>query len=238
VHPVRFYAEHRESQSRLTTFFRLLLAIPHVVVLSLWGIAVFFTAIVAWFAVVLTGSYPRGLYDFHAGFLRFATATSGYLCLLDDRFPPFSGDPDYGVKLLIGEPQPSYDRVKALFRLILMIPVGVIAYAMGIVAQVGALIAWFIEVATGKLPRWLFDMLVLGVSYQQRAYAYYLLIDEDWPPFTDNAAEELDGGPSGGTPLPSPTTAAPPVAPERPDVPASTAPGGGSGMTGGDPLGG
>ena len=48
--------------------------------------------IVAWFALVFTGRYPRGMYDFVAGFLHYETRVFGYGCLLTDQYPPFSGD--------------------------------------------------------------------------------------------------------------------------------------------------
>lgn len=235
MHPTRFAADYKEDQSRLTAFFRIFMIIPHAIVLSLWGCAAFLTLIVAWFAIVITGKYPQGLYDFHAGFLRQSAAFSGYCYLLDSEFPPFSGNPEYSTRLLVGPPQESYDRLKALFRGILYIPVYIIAYALGIVAMLGAVIAWFAEVFTGKLPRSIFDMTVLGVSYQTRSYAYLFMLDDQFPPFTDNAADELGyepGGSGGGLPQSSGSpTSAPPAAPE------SLAPTGG-GVSGGDPLAG
>lgn len=256
MHPSRFSAEYVEPQNRLSVFFRLLLVIPHMIVVSLWGFAAFFTLVIAWFALVITGKYPRGLYDFHAGLLRQVTAVNGYYYLLDSTFPPFGSDPEYSTKLLVGPPQESYSRVLALFRGFMIIPVAIIAYAMNLVATVGALIAWFAELFTGKLPRGIHDMIVLGLSYQSRAAAYVFMIDDQFPPFTDNAAGELPKGGSGhdafGLPASaSSPTAAPPAAPESPvsvgtsapppkpedrrdDPPGSPS----GGMSSGDPLGG
>ena len=69
-------------------------------------------------------------------------------------------------------PRAEYSRLKVLFRIILAIPVLIIHYAMQIVAQLGAVIAWFAIVALGRQPKGLQDMIALGTSYQQRAYAY------------------------------------------------------------------
>lgn len=235
MHPTRFAAEYRERHNRLSVLFRIVLIIPHAFVLMAWGIAAFLTLIVAWFALVLTGRYPRGLYDFHAGFLRQSAAYSGYAYLLDDRFPPISNDPDYSTRLLIGPPQESYSRLMALFRGLLYIPVYVIAYALGLVAMLGAFCAWWVELFTGKLPRGLYDMTVLGVSYQTRSYAYLFMLDDQFPPFLDNAADEqVAAGPQhgGGLPVsPSSPTAAAPAAPESMAQPAQ-----GTGLSGGDPL--
>jgi hypothetical protein len=224
-----FEARYIERHSRLTTFFRWLLVIPHLIVLAVWGFAAFFAVVAAWFALVITGRYPEGLYSFIGGLLRYASAVYGYYYLLADRYPPFSADTDdYPVHLRLPAPLPEYNRLHAAFRLITAIPPYIIAYAMGIVAGVGSFLAWFVILITGKLPKGLHDMIVLGISYQQRAYAYMLLLTEKWPSFVDPQGTTLEG-PSDGSELPpAPTTQAPPVAPE---APSST-----RGLSGGDPL--
>jgi hypothetical protein len=230
-----FEAEYVEPRSRLTTFFRYILAIPHFIVLTVWGIAAFFAVIAAWFAVVITGRYPQALYDFLAGLLRYSTAVYGYIALLTDEYPPFSADTDtYPVRIQVPPPKPEYNRVKAAFRLILAIPVLIIMYAMQVVWEIGSFIAWFAIVILGKQPKGLQEMIVLGLSYQQRAYAYLLLLTEDWPPFLDQQGGSLEPG-SGGTGLPpAPATTAPPLTPEAPEAP--EAPGRPGGLSGGDPL--
>jgi hypothetical protein len=183
----RFEADYEESRSRLTTFFRPLLVIPHLVVLWLWGIAAAVVVFIAWFALVFTGRYPEGMYDFVAAYLRYSTFVYGYAWLLCDPYPPFTGDAGerYPVRLRIGPPLAAYDRAKTGFRFLLAIPVLVMVYVMQIVYQLGALLAWFAIVILGRQPRGLQDMIVLGLSYQQRAYAYLALVSEDWPPLTD-----------------------------------------------------
>jgi hypothetical protein len=193
-HPARFESDYVEDRSRLTTFFRLLLVIPHGILLWLWSMAAGVAAVLAWFALVVTGRYPEGLYDFVAGFARYLAAVSGYVGLLTDRYPPFSGAPDaaYPVRLRIGPPLARYSRAKAGFRLVLAVPVLLIAYAMRVVAQVGSFIAWFVIVVIGRQPEGLQQMIVLGLSYEVRAYAYLLLLDEEWPPFMDAAQAESE----------------------------------------------
>jgi hypothetical protein len=212
-----FEAQYVEKRSRLTTFFRGILAIPHFVVLYVWGIVAFFAVVIAWFALLFTGRYPAGLYSFVAGLQRYSTAVYGYVALLTDEYPPFGADTDnYPVHIVVPPAKAEYNRLKVLFRIILAIPVMIIVYAMQIVWEIGTLIAWFVIVVIGKQPKGLQDMIVLGLSYQQRAYAYLLLLTEDWPPFTDAQPSSL-GGPSDPSGLaPAPATAAPPAAPEAP----------------------
>ena len=142
-YPVTFKADYVEKRSRLTTFFRLILAIPHFIAVFFYFLAAEVVVIISWFALLFTGRYPQGMYDFVAGALRYQTRVYGYASLLTDEYPPFSGDPatPYPVDLSIGPPKAEYSRMKVLFRLILAIPVLIIQYAMQIVAQVGAFLA-------------------------------------------------------------------------------------------------
>jgi Domain of unknown function (DUF4389) len=201
AYPVTFEADYVEKRSRLTTFFRLILAIPHLIVLTFYAIAAWVVVIVAWFALLFTGRWPQGMYDFVGGFMRYSTAVYGYVNLLTDAYPPFGPDTDdYPVRLNISPPKEEYTRLKVLFRIILMIPPYIIAYAMSIVAGVGSFLAWFAIVVLGRQPKGLQDMTVLGLSYQQRAYTYFMLITEDWPPFTDDSTARVEGPPFGALP--------------------------------------
>jgi Domain of unknown function (DUF4389) len=222
-HAVTFEMDYVEKRSRLTAFFRLILAIPHFIVLTLYSIAAGIVVIIAWFALLFSGRYPQGMYDFVAGFLRYSTHFYGYTFLATDVYPPFSGSPgaEYPVRLIVGPPKPQYSRVKVLFRIILAIPPLLITYAMQVVAQVGAILAWFAIVFLGRQPKGLQDMIQLGLSYQQRAYAYVLLLTEDWPSFTDEVPAI---GPGRFAPLPATQGARDPAPtagphPERPVSP-------------------
>jgi hypothetical protein len=77
-------------RNRLTVGLRLFLAIPHFIVLlfvlAAWGVV----TIIAWFAILFTGSYPRSLYEFSVGSLRWRLRVEAYLLLLVDEYPPFS----------------------------------------------------------------------------------------------------------------------------------------------------
>jgi Domain of unknown function (DUF4389) len=77
-------------RDKLTVAFRIFLAIPHLVVLWFIGVAWFCTTIIAWFAILLTGQYPGGLYQFGVGALRWNIRVEAYLLLLHDVYPPFS----------------------------------------------------------------------------------------------------------------------------------------------------
>jgi uncharacterized protein DUF4389 len=216
-YPVTFEMDYVEKRSRLTTFFRFFLAIPHFIFLYLYGLAAGIVVVVAWFVLLFTARWPLGMYDFVAGYLRYATRVYGYFWLGTDDYPPFSGDATtpYPVRLNIDAPLADYSRLKVLFRIILMIPPLIINYAMQIVAQVGAFLAWFAIVVLGRQPKGLQDMIGLGLSYHQRSSAYFALLTEDWPPFTDESTAQVGAAPTFGSLPPT----------EETQTPAAVAPG-------------
>jgi len=77
-------------RDRVSVAFRLILAIPHFIVLAFVMLAWCVTTIVAWFAILFTGEYPAGLYEFGVGSLRWLIRFQAYLLLLVDEYPPFS----------------------------------------------------------------------------------------------------------------------------------------------------
>jgi len=78
------------TRDRVSVGFRLILVIPHVIVLFFVVIAWCITTIVAWFAILFTGAYPAGLYEFGVGSLRWLLRVQAYLLLLVDDYPPFA----------------------------------------------------------------------------------------------------------------------------------------------------
>jgi hypothetical protein len=82
--------ESDAPRDKLTVGFRLLLAIPHLLVLWVIGLAWALTTVIAWFAILFTGRYPEGLYHFGVGALRWNARVEAYLLLLHDEYPPFS----------------------------------------------------------------------------------------------------------------------------------------------------
>jgi hypothetical protein len=206
-YPATFEADYVERRNRLTVFFRLPLVIPVAIVLYVFGIIASFAILIAWFAIVISGRYPKGLYDFVAGFNRFLARVTGYAALLCDRYPPFGGAdaPDYPVRMRFAGPLEHYSRLKAFFRIILAIPILVLRYVMNLLLEIGAVAAWVVILITGKLPRGLFDLLVLANSYTARSDAYLFLLTETYPPFQDTQTR------TAGTPGPP--------APEAPSAP-------------------
>jgi hypothetical protein len=185
-YPIVYEADFVEERNRLTTFFRYLLALPLFLVGIVYAIGTLGAIVCAWFALLFTGRYPQGLYDFNAGVLRYFTRVRGYTRLLTDVYPPFDLDehPEYPVRVTIAPPKESYSRAKVFFRPILSIPIMLINYALGILVNVCNLLSWFVILFTGKQSQGLQDAINLGTAYETRAGGYYALLTEDWPPFS------------------------------------------------------
>jgi Domain of unknown function (DUF4389) len=197
MYPISYEADAiLEGRSRLKTFFRGLLVIPWHIVVTLYSIAAFVAVIIAWFAIVFTGRYPEGLYNFNAGFLRLATRVNGFYYLLNDEWPPFGGEeaPGYPVRVGVPEPLDAYSRLKTGFRLIIGIPVMILGWVWSLILGVVAIIAWFAILFTAKLPQGLFEPMRAASAYLARAGGYFLLLTEDWPPFSYQESEAPPAG--------------------------------------------
>jgi hypothetical protein len=213
MYPISYAADPAlEGRNRLTSFFRYIVAIPWLIVAYLYGIIAEICAIIAWFAIVFTGKYPEGLYNFNAGYLRMSGRTNSFLYLLTDEFPPFGGEEGPGYPVRIGVPAPldQYSRVKTGFRLIIGIPVMLLAFVQAIILYVVAIIAWFAILFTGKLGEGLFNPMRSAMAYLVRTAGYFLLITEDYPPFS---YEEAGTTPPTGQ-ISSETAPPPPPSPE------------------------
>ncbi len=89
-YPITVGVQYPEKLSRLTTFFRCITVIPQAIVVYFVGIVAGVILFFAWWAILFTGKYPKGMFDFISGYLRWTTRVTGYSYLLTDKYPPFS----------------------------------------------------------------------------------------------------------------------------------------------------
>lgn len=183
-YPVQLEVDYPDRLSRLLIFVKWLLVIPQWIALMFVGVAALLAAVVSWFVVIITGRYPRGMYNFVAGMLRWGARVYGYMYLMTDRYPPFSlvEDAAYPVRLRFSYPE-HVARWRPLLHWLLSIPVYVVVYVLGIVASVVAFLAWFAILILGRMPRPLFDVLCVHLAWQMRFTAYVYFMVEPYPPF-------------------------------------------------------
>jgi hypothetical protein len=223
AYPLRIEGRLEEPLSRWLWLVKWCLLIPHFIVLAFLFIAMFVLTVLAFFAILVTERYPRGIFDFNAGVLRWAWRVGyyGYSALGTDRYPPFSLEEkaDYPATLDVPYPQ-HLSRGLALVKWwLLAIPqyiiVAVLAGGAGIGLQYGGLIFILALVAavavlfTGRYPRGLFDF-VMGLNrWVFRVLAYVLLMRDEYPPFR----LDMGGDESSSKPVTAPVPPAPTAQP-------------------------
>ena len=168
-------------QSRLTVLVRLIMAIPHLIVLWLLGIAAYVVVVIGWFGALFSGRLPVFAADFLTGYLRWLTRVFAYTILLTDQYPPFSlDDADYPVRVAVTPGQ--LNRLAVLFRIILLIPCWIIT----VIAVYGAFsivlfVTWLIVLITGRMPGMLHQALAAVLRYYVRAHGYALMLTSAYP---------------------------------------------------------
>ena len=95
--PVAFDHRYVEEGNRLTTALRIIWAIPALIIAFVLGIGLAFVLLVAWFAILFTGRFPRGMFDFSVRVMRFALNLTAYACLMTDVYPRYEGSEPVGV---------------------------------------------------------------------------------------------------------------------------------------------
>lgn len=180
THPIRLVVTDDLRRSRLTVFFRYLLAIPHLFWMMLYGIAAYVVLFVAWFAALFTGRVPEGMHGFLAGFLRYSTRVNAYMYLVANPFPPFGAGGEYPVDLEVAGPE-SQGRLGVFFRGLLVIPALLLASVLGGVMSVVAFVGWFYALFTGRMSEGMRDLMAYCLRYQQQTAAYYLLLTSRYP---------------------------------------------------------
>ena len=187
-HPISLTLTDDLERNRLTVFFRLILVIPHLIWLSLWGIAVFFAIIISWFATLFAGTTPLGLHNFIAQYLRYAVQVYGYLLFLADPYPGFLGDRPYGADLVVAPPLPQ-NRWKTGFRAILGIPALIVTQVLGYVLEIIAFIAWIVCLFLGRVPVGLRDLIAWIVRFTAQTHGYMAMLTDRYPSFSTDPRE-------------------------------------------------
>ena len=185
-YPVRFDIEYPETLSRWKIFVKWILAIPHFIIVYLLQAVAGVLVFIAFFAILFTKKWPRGLFDFTVQIERWTANVFVYALLLQrDEYPPFSGDSgQYPVTLEI-DYDDDLSRWMIFVKWLLAIPHLIVLVLLQIVAWVVVLIAFFAILFTGRFPRGMFDFMV-GVQrwyWRVNAYAFLLMADR-YPPFS------------------------------------------------------
>jgi hypothetical protein len=180
-HPIQLVVEDDLERSRLTVFFRLLLAIPHFIWMYLWSIAAQIVAIINWFATLFTGRSPQGLRSFLERYTRYQVHLFAYVLLVADPYPSFLGvEGTYPIDLRVAPPQ-EQNRLTVFFRIILWLPAGVLSNVLNYLSAVIAIFAWFVCLALGRMPEGMRNLQAFSLRYHAQAQAYLFLLTDRYP---------------------------------------------------------
>jgi hypothetical protein len=192
------------NRNRLTTAFRLILAIPHLILAGGVGIGVatsgdsrstagseggllgavaVFLAIVSWFTILFTGTHITGIRQFTSFYLRWRVRALAYFMLLEDAYPPF-GDVPYPASIEIVDPVAARDRLSVGLRLLFAIPHFIVLFFVLLAWGLTTIAAWFIILITGTYPQSVYEFGAGALRWRLRLEAYLLLMVDEYPPFS------------------------------------------------------
>jgi hypothetical protein len=188
--PLRYDVEYPESLNRVLNnpflfWIKWILAIPHLAILYVLTLVVYVIIIIAFFSILFTKKYPKGMHDFVVNFTRWQANVYAYIFMLRDEYPPFGWDAGKYPVTVEATYEPELSRFGPWYKWILVIPNFIVWYLVLIVATVLWLVAGFAILFTGKFPRGMFDFAVGAGRWGMRVnmYAFYLITDK-YPPFS------------------------------------------------------
>ena len=181
-HPIQLVVTDDLRRSRLTVLLRALLAIPHLIWLSLWGILVGFAILIAWLAALVMGQVPAGIHNFIARYERYRTQVTAYLFIAANPFPGFGGNTPYPVDLEVA-PSARQNRLSVFFRVLLAIPALILAYLLVLALELMAFVAWLVALVLGRLPAGLENIMILLLTFTTRLNCYLVLLTSKYPSF-------------------------------------------------------
>ena len=179
--PIRLTVSDDLQRSRLTTFFRLLLAIPHIVWLFLWGVVALLAALANGVVTVIRGTSPQALHNFLAAYVRYQIHVFAYLLLVANPFPGFTGKAGtYPVDVEIDAPE-RQNRWVTGFRFFLAIPAFFMGSALGTAAWLAGVFAWFHGLFRAQVPRGLRNLTAYALRYQAQLGGYAYVLTSRYP---------------------------------------------------------
>ena len=184
-YPLRFDVQYPQQLSRGLIFVKLLLAIPHFLILNALGNFQGVITLIAFFAILFTKRFPPTLFDFYVKAARWTANVGAYAGLFRDEYPPFGWDPGQypPVTYEVDYPQ-QLSRWMVFVKWLLAVPHYIVLAVLFVVGIVVWIISWFAILFTGRFPRGLFDFLVGVLRWSFRVQVYVLLLRDEYPPFS------------------------------------------------------
>ena len=191
AYPIDLGVETPDRIARWRPLVQWILAIPLFIVLYIYRLVAEVSAVIGWFAALVTGQLPEALGDVIAGYYRYAWRTYSYSWFLRDQYPPFGpaiGYPDPGNDPAWFEVRRGTElsRLMVLFRIILVIPQFIVILFLFIALYVVMVIAFFAVLFTGRWPAGLRKFVIDASRWVLRVDAWFYLLADPYPPFSLN----------------------------------------------------
>jgi hypothetical protein len=212
LYAARLNIDYPEQLDRVTTFFRLIWAIPIVIIVSLLSAAATETITVitetgeivsrvtrtgggiagglflaTMLMIVFRLRYPRWWFDFALELTRFEARVGAYMGLLTDRYPSTVEEQSVHLEIDYPDVEQDLNRWLPLVKWLLAIPHYIVLIVLWLVALLAVVVAWFAILLTGRYPQALFDFVVGVARWSLRVEAYaFLLVTDRYPPFSLN----------------------------------------------------
>jgi hypothetical protein len=190
-YPATFTFDPPEKVANWRPLVNWLLAIPHFVVLWALGLVSRGIGIVSWLVILFTGALPEGLANLQVMYMRYSSRTTTYAAFLREEYPPFTFDitatdpgDDPRVRVEVVPQLDNRNRLTCALRIIWVIPQIIVVALLFVAAFFGVVIAFFAVLFTGKWPEGIRDFVIKVFRFNLRVQAYFLLLTDEYPPFT------------------------------------------------------
>jgi D-xylose transport system permease protein len=178
--PVRLFLDDDLRRGRLTALARPILAVPHLLLLTAWSLALAPGVLAATLAGIVTGRVPQGLHEFVGRYLRYSVQVSGYMQLVTEPFPAFGGDPGYPLDVDL-PPRVKQSRWRIALRPLLALPAMLLARLLGVIAAFAAAGSWVLALVLGRTLPAFRDTVTYALSYKAQTLAYTGLLTDVYP---------------------------------------------------------
>jgi hypothetical protein len=178
-----FTVEYSADRSRIKNLFRVILVIPHMIIVQAWQQLVQVVTLFQWFIILFTGQRNQAIWKLQNDWLAYASRVWSYYSVMYDKWPNIGAEPNGEPTSYSFEYSEQANRLTNFFRILWLIPSFIIGLFVIVGAAVCTVLAWFAIVITGRHPRGLFDFVMKSHQFVIRVQSCALLMTDTRPKF-------------------------------------------------------
>ena len=175
--------QYTSPRSRLTVFFRYILAIPHLLIAQVWGYLIDLLTFFQWWIILFTGKRNQGIWNMQRSWLAYASRVYSYYTLMYDKWPNIGAEPNGEPVALAFTYEASANRLTNFFRMIMIIPAAIVAAVVGIGFIVCMVLSWIIIVITGNHPQGMWGFMLKFHRFMTRFVSYTMMMTDTYPKY-------------------------------------------------------